>query len=836
MMKYILTILMAVCPLVSIAQQERISLLIPPKYITYEPTGQPLQYQHIDIEFTGVSASAYQSVAAELKNTAAEGAPHKLKINCALTRKGHDINTVLAQWNQPIRCPKQVIDQAFIIQWTGNQVAVSSSGQRGLLYGLETVKQLLQSKQFICSMSLADWPDMPQRIFFDDISRGPIPTVESIKRHIQQLAELRYTDISFYIEHVVQTQSYPDFAPEDGKLTISDLKDISAFAKAYQMKVIGSFQCFGHFENILSLPKYSPMGESPSLISPLNKDARAFLKKNIEEICDACTSEYFNINCDETWDIEKGKSANYVRKVGPEKFYADHIRFLYQILKKKGKKTMMWGDIVMKYPETIQTLPADIVYLTWNYDGTDYSPWIQPFKSQKRKFIVCPGVVNSNRILPDLNMTNENMKFIRDGFQEGALGTMLTSWDDTGLHNLSSFFLPVAEAAVIMWNTKTDISTNRFKKAYTLTRFGTANGSYLKTLETLAGLSRIGLTFQMMSRVITDRITPEQGNPMNLNVKDLEKVDSILREACFYFNQIQVNRNVEDVRSLKYAIDSYSFVCDAQHVMLQVNKAYTDSAKDRMKFREGICNALNKIITLKQKLLSNEALYSELWLSENQYYTYRHGIELYESKLKELDRLQTKLSDAIHRIDCDRPLLSPLEAGVDVRVINSNYLGTWLFCGPFHNGSQTIDYLTEMGGEKNARPMPGQSISYGDKQYKWTRYISSNNFLMDPGSFYKSLNYGLAYAYSQLISNEDKNITVLFGGTGENRLIINGDIVFTSKRDNEFTSDKYAIPIRLHKGTNHILIKTSQLVPQWTFSVRLDGIVVKAHKQKYYID
>ncbi len=33
----------------------------------------------------------------------------------------------------------------------------------------------------------------------------------------------------------------------------------------------------------------------------------------------------------------------YVRRVGADKFYADHIRFLYDVLKAKNKKVMMWG-------------------------------------------------------------------------------------------------------------------------------------------------------------------------------------------------------------------------------------------------------------------------------------------------------------------------------------------------------------------------------------------------------------------------------------------------------------------------------------------------------------
>lgn len=88
----------------------------------------------------------------------------------------------------------------------------------------------------------------------------------------------------------------------NGKLTMDDVKEICSYAREYQMEIIGSFQCFGHFEKILSLEKYAPLGDTPSMIAPLKPQAQAFLKSVIEELADAFSSDYFNINCDETWD------------------------------------------------------------------------------------------------------------------------------------------------------------------------------------------------------------------------------------------------------------------------------------------------------------------------------------------------------------------------------------------------------------------------------------------------------------------------------------------------------------------------------------------------------
>ena len=146
--------------------------------------------------------------------------------------------------------------EGYLLSKSDSCIHVISKTTKGLLYGIQSAKQLVRGG-YAPSVALADWPDYPQRIFFDDISRGPISNVTYIKKQIRDLSELKYNAFTFYIEHVIQPLSYPDFAPENGKLTMDDVKEICSYAREYQMEIIGSFQCFGHFEKILSLEKYA---------------------------------------------------------------------------------------------------------------------------------------------------------------------------------------------------------------------------------------------------------------------------------------------------------------------------------------------------------------------------------------------------------------------------------------------------------------------------------------------------------------------------------------------------------------------------------------------------
>ncbi|WP_315824202.1 family 20 glycosylhydrolase [Paraflavitalea speifideaquila] len=251
----------------------------------------------------------------------------------------------------------------------------------GSFYGLQTLKQLTRG-QWAQALVIVDWPAFATRVIYDDISRGPISTVAYIKEQIERMAEVKINYLSFYIEHVVQPLSHPDFAPTNGKLTIGQIKELSAYAEQYHIQLVGSFQSFGHFEKILSLPQYRSMGETNTMISPLDPKARQFLEQVIGELCDAFNAPWFNVNCDETFDLNKGRSKVYIDSIGPARFYSDHIRFLYDVAKKHHKKMMIWGDIALQYKDIPDMLPRDIIYLTWEYsDQQSYARWIQPLQT-----------------------------------------------------------------------------------------------------------------------------------------------------------------------------------------------------------------------------------------------------------------------------------------------------------------------------------------------------------------------------------------------------------------------------------------------------------------------
>lgn len=814
-------------------------LPLPKAIITPEGgNGHAKEYRAISLSWQGVDSLTCLPVVEELRQCTQTASNSELNIACRVSRSPKVIKAFCKEYRLNENYADSIGQEGYLMAKSGNQIRLIAQTPKGLFYGLQTVKQLIRDG-YEPAVCIADWPDFPQRIFFDDISRGPISNVAYIKKQIRDLSELKYNALTFYIEHVIQPLSYPDFAPANGKLTMKDVKEICEYARRYQMEVIGSFQCFGHFENILSLPRYAHLGDTPSMIAPLNPEAQAFLKTVIGELADVFSSSYFNINCDETWYLEKGKSREYVQKVGADQFYARHIRFLYDLLKAKNKKVMMWGDIIMKYPHLLAQLPKDITYLTWNYSGNNYDAWIQPFTDAKSKFLVCPGILNSNRLFPDLNMTRENMQFISDGYKAGAQGVMYTSWDDSAFHSFASVMYGVALAAENCWNASRQTQREEFEKRYCKVRLGSDDTAFTQALNRLMELSELGLTYEMNDRVFYEQFTPEPGKVQNIHIEELQKAERVLDNVKQALSDMRISRNQIEKETLQYAVNQYEFIIRSRKNIYRMAGLYRQSCEayptSNAKARDLLILALKEINPLETLIAQLKNTYTELWVCENQSYFLDKGIDRYQEKEKQLSRIQSVLIKAIDRIDRGMAPESPRNAGLEVKDIDSNYFSCWLLCGAFKNGEMEKDYLAATGGEKKIKPAPGERFYEQGEEYRWRRATSDNGFIMDFNSMFESINNGLAYATATLYSETEQTVNVLFGGSGENRLFCNGKLIAYTDKENEFVADKYSIALPLQPGANLLLIKSRQLVNDWKFSFRINGKVVKSHKQKYYL-
>ena len=159
---------------------------------------------------------------------------------------------------------------------------------------------------------------------------------------------------TYYMEYQFAHEKHPKIGPEDGSLTPAELRELVAHGAPLQMNIMGNQQSFAHFEKILSYPQYDHLGESGRLLSPAFKESYDLLRSIYSEMAPVFSSQFFNVNCDETWDLGRGASRKLVDSLGIAEVYAGHINRIYHELKKLGKRMMMWGDIALKHSEILK--------------------------------------------------------------------------------------------------------------------------------------------------------------------------------------------------------------------------------------------------------------------------------------------------------------------------------------------------------------------------------------------------------------------------------------------------------------------------------------------------
>ncbi|TDE15215.1 glycoside hydrolase family 20 zincin-like fold domain-containing protein [Dyadobacter psychrotolerans] len=731
-------------------------------------------------------------------------------------------------------------NEGYILMAAGNKIMIAANSETGLFYGLQSLRQLTRA-EWKHEVFIADWPAFATRVIFDDISRGPISKVGFIKEQIARMAELKINYLSFYIEHVVQPLSHPDFAPENGKLTIDQIRELSAYAEKFHIKLIGSFQSFGHFEKILALPQYSSMGETGTLISPVDPKAQAFLKDVIGELCDAFSAPWFNVNCDETFDLNKGKSKAYIDSIGADRFYADHLNFLYGILKAHNKKMMLWGDVAIQYEKIPDMLPKDVVYLTWEYGSNDqYDKWIKPFASRGLEFMVCPGVLNSYRMFPDMLMAKSNIKgFIQQGKANGATGAFTTLWDDGGAYLFSADWYGVYAAAEKSWNLKTT-NEKSFDLRYSKAAYGSDNDNYVQAVFKLLELRSLPLTYNLNDLLWQQQIVPEKGKQLWLNNTDLQKAEKILDQASDLLAGSMASFNTSDITAVAHTIAQYKIMIDTRRLLASQAAVYRQAIKLKdirlEQARSLLIQSSDTLKQLKDRYVILRDNFRQLWRAENQEYWLDVVTAPYDTKIGQIAVLEQVLKNTALSAGAKLNLPAADQIGLAIYQTPYTYFQYWLLTGPFPSGTkQTVPaFMYSENAEYNKPPIPGGIAVYKGKNYRWHKFASKSGSMIDLTEYFGKKTPATAYAYCTL-NVSGKDVTEAFvNAPGGSEVFCDGKkVAVISARKKGPAEQKIALS--LSKGNHLFLLKIpARNDAPWRFSMRLaDGVQVVNSKHKY---
>lgn len=384
--------------------------------------------------------------------------------------------------------------EAYTLDITENSVLIKGESPRAVFYGIQTLRQIFANDNIPC-LHIEDEPDFEHRGFYHDITRGKVPKVETIKRIIDDMAYYKLNSLQLYVEHTFEFEEYADSIERTGYITAQELREIDDYCKMNFIEFIPSLSTFGHLFELLQKDRYKHLQEAENFegngfywddrmrhhtIDPTNAESFEIIKSLLDQYMVNFSSDKFNICCDETFDLKTGKH----KDEDTGKLYIDFVTKIVEYLKSKGKKVMMWADILLNHPEQIENLPDDVELLNWWYSPDPDENTFRIIQENKIAQIVCPGTGTWSRLCEDYETEIKNItNMVKFGHKYGAKGVLNTNWGDWGNPcSIELAMFGLVFGAAKSWNVSTD-ANNEYISAVNSLLYGNNNAcEYVRRL------------------------------------------------------------------------------------------------------------------------------------------------------------------------------------------------------------------------------------------------------------------------------------------------------------------------------------------------------------------
>lgn len=436
--------------------------------------------------------------------------------------------------------------EGYTLSLDKEKVYINAEGVRGAFYAVQTLRQIFENDD-ICTLTIEDKPDFEYRGFYHDITRGKVPTMETLKDLVDKMAYYKLNSLQLYIEHTFEFKEFADSIERTGYMSAEEMKELDKYCIENFIELIPSLSTFGHLYELLQKDRYKHLQAAENFkedkvfwynrmwhhtIDPTQEESFELIKSLIDQYIVCFTSDKFNICCDETFDLTTGKH----RDKNTGELYVAFVKKIADYVKSKGKTVMMWADILLQHPEVIDQLPEDMEFLNWEYDPAVKEDKVKALAAFKNKQIVCPGTSSWNRFCEVYQMGIPNITRMAEyGYKYGASGVLNTNWGDWG--NLCSLDLAMAGfmvGAEKSWNVKTAIDEEFESRADMLMYKKDGAMKYIKDISVL----HQPILLTMLARSYSNCIYDNKFTDEEIKIPTADELEKIRDSALSIYEKL----------------------------------------------------------------------------------------------------------------------------------------------------------------------------------------------------------------------------------------------------------------------------------------------------------
>ncbi len=253
-----------------------------------------------------------------------------------------------------------------------NGIELSATSEIGILYGLESLWQLVaqvDGQWQLPTAEITDQPRYPWRGLMIDVSRHWI-TKEAILRNLDAMAAFKMNVFHWHLTDFqgfrIESKVFPklhELGSEGDYYSQQEVKEIIDYASDRGIRVIPEFDIPGHSTSWLIGYPVLASGKGPytladkysigtPIMDPTKEEVYEFLDQFIGEMATLFPDKYLHIGGDEvmTTEWEQNESIQeFMLHNGIQDYHELQSRFnirINEILKKHGKKMMGWDEII----------------------------------------------------------------------------------------------------------------------------------------------------------------------------------------------------------------------------------------------------------------------------------------------------------------------------------------------------------------------------------------------------------------------------------------------------------------------------------------------------------
>lgn len=421
------------------------------------------------------------------------------------------------------------LDASSQLPAEGYKLDISPEGVRltahrpeGLFYGAQTLRQIArQSPKGWPYLSIVDWPDYPVRGFYHDVTRGKVPTLETLLALADKCAHYKLNHLELYVEHTYAFRHHRDVWAGSDPLTADEIRRLDEHCANLHIDLVPSFATFGHLYGWIRSPRKQHLNELEIeaarqpfnwwdrqmhyTLDCQNPESIQLIRELIEEVRPLFRSRYFNICGDETFDLGKGRNRDLAEEIGKGRLYVDFLKEIIAAVHEADAIPIFWGDIVRHHQDLIEEISPRSIILDWDYSDLSKS-YAETLSQMGRSFYVCPGTNGWNRWFPDIETAHSNItRFARHGLAHGAAGLLNTDWGDCGHINcLSLSYHGLILGAAASWNSRSSIlESTPFDAAFSRLELGDSSAKLASLLRQASSTCKTAwmiLTFHLQPR------------------------------------------------------------------------------------------------------------------------------------------------------------------------------------------------------------------------------------------------------------------------------------------------------------------------------------------------